>query len=73
MIYIAIKIAKIIVTHDLLNSFIIKQLKKKQQQDYDKSQKHMANQQAAEYGGIAPVEAPPPNNNANNAGNNASE
>jgi carbonic anhydrase len=73
MIYIAIKISKIIVTHDLLNSFIIKQLKKKQQQDYDKSQKHMANQQAAEYGGIAPVEAPPPNNNANNAaGNNAS-
>ena len=71
MIYVAIKCAKIIVTHDLLNSFIIRQLKKKQQQDYDKSQKHMANQQAAEYGGVAPVEAPPPaNNNANaNAGN----
>ena len=74
MIYVAIKIAKIIVTHDLLNSFIIKQLKKKQQQDYDKSQRAMANQQAAEYGGIAPVEAPPVNNagNAGNAGNNAS-
>jgi len=66
MIYVAIKIAKIIVTHDLLNSFIIKQLKKKQQQDYDKSQRQMANQQAAEYGGIAPVEAPTPNNNENN-------
>ena len=70
MIYVAIKCAKIIVTHDLLNSFIIRQLKKKQQQDYDKSQKQMANQQAYEYGGIAPVEAPPPMNN-NAAGNNA--
>ena len=70
MIYVAIKCAKIIVTHDLLNSFIIRQLKKKQQQDYNKSQKQMANQQAAEYGGIAPVEAPPPMNN-NAAGNNA--
>ena len=70
MIYIAIKCAKIIVSNDLINSFIIKQLKKKQQQDYDKSQKQMANQQAAEYGGIAPVEAPPPNNNNNNNNNN---
>ena len=66
MIYIAIKIAKIIVTNDLLNSFIIRQLKKKKQQDYNKSQKQMADQQAAEYGGIAPVEAPPPDNNAGN-------
>jgi hypothetical protein len=71
MIYVAIKCAKIIVTHDLLNSFILKQLKKKQQQDYDKSQKQMANQQAAEYGGIAPVDAPPSNNNT--PGNNAAE
>jgi carbonic anhydrase len=65
MIYIAIKIAKIIVTQDLLNSFIVKQLRKKRQQDYDKSQKQAADQQAAEYGGIAPVEAPPANNNSN--------
>ena len=72
MIYVAIKVAKIIVTHDLLNSFIIRQLKKKQKHDYDKAQKEMANQQAAEYGGAAPVEPPAPNNNSgNNAGNNA--
>ena len=54
MVYVAIKFAKIIVSNDLLNSFIIEQLKKKQQRDYDASQKQMANQQAAEYGGVAP-------------------
>ena len=70
MIYVAIKIAKIIVTQDLLNSFIIKQLKKKQQHDYDKSQKMMANQQAADYGGIAPIDAPPINS-GNNSNNNS--
>ena len=69
MIYIAVKCAKIIVSHDLLNSFIIKQLKKKQQRDYDVAQKQMANQQAAEYGGVSPV-APPPINNNNNNNNN---
>ena len=70
MIYIAVKCAKIIVSHDLLNSFIIKQLKKKQQRDYDVAQKQMANQQAAEYGGVSPVAPPPINNNNNNNNNN---
>jgi len=66
MVYVAIKFAKIIVENDLLNSFIIKQLKKKQGLEYSKSQSDMAEQQAAEYGGVAPVEAPPPNNNNEN-------
>ena len=70
MIYIAIKCAKIIVSHDLLNSFIIKQLQKKQKSDYNTAQKKMAEQQAADYGGVAPVEPPPLNNNTN-ANNNA--
>ena len=70
MIYVAIKTAKLIVSNDLLNSFIIKQLQKKQQRDYEKSQKQMANQQAAEYGGIPQVEKPPPINNNNNNNNN---
>ena len=59
MVYVAIKFAKIIVSNDMLNTFIIGQLKKKQQRDYDASQKQMANKQAEEYGGVAPI-APPP-------------
>jgi carbonic anhydrase len=70
MIYVAIKFAKIIVSHDLLNSFIISQLKKKQKNEYEKSQQQMAAQQAAEYGGVAPVEAPINNNKNNNNNNN---
>jgi len=70
MIYVAIKFAKIIVSNDLLNSFIIKQLQKKQQRDYEASQKQMAEQQAAEDGGIPQVEKPPPINNNNNNNNN---
>jgi carbonic anhydrase len=70
MIYVAIKTAKIIVSNDLLNSFIINQLQKKQQRDYEASQKQMANQQAAEYGGIQQVEKPQPINNNNNNNNN---
>ena len=70
MIYVAIKTAKLIVSNDLLNSFIIKQLQKKQQRDYEASQKQMAEQQAAEYGGIPQVEKPPPINNNNNNNNN---
>ena len=70
MIYVAIKFAKIIVSNDLLNSFIIKQLQKKQQRDYEKSQKQMADQQAAEYGGIQQVEKPQSINNNNNNNNN---
>jgi carbonic anhydrase len=68
MIFVAIKLSKIIVTNDLLNSFIIKQLNKRQERLYQESQQQMSNQQAAEYGGVAPVEAP--NNNANNNNNN---
>ena len=49
MIYIAIKCAKIIVSHVLLNSFIIKQLQKKQKSDYNTAQKKMADQKAADY------------------------
>ena len=71
MVYIAIRFAQIIVSKDLLNSFIINQLKKKQKREYDDAQKQMANQQAAEYGGVAPVEAPENNGNGNggNGGN----
>ena len=38
MIYVAIKMAKIIVENDILNSFILKQLGKKQEREYEKSQ-----------------------------------
>jgi len=71
MIYVAIKCAKIIVSHDLLNSFILKQLKKKQQHDYDMAQKKMANDEAAQYGGVAPVAPPTNTHNNNNDNNNA--
>ena len=70
MVYIAIRFAQIIVSKDLLNSFIINQLKKKQKREYDDAQKQMANQQAAEYGGVAPVEAPENNGNGNGNGGN---
>lgn len=68
MIYVAIKACKIIIQNDMLNSFIIKQLHKKQTRDYEKSQQQMKEQEAASYGGVAPVSAPTniPNNNNNN-------
>ena len=69
MVFIAIRLAKIIVSNDLLNSFIIRQLKKRQARQYEESQKQISNQQAAEYGGVAPVEAPSNNNNNNGNGN----
>jgi carbonic anhydrase len=71
MIYVAIKFAGIIVKNDLLNAFIIRQLKKKQTRESEKAQAQMAQQQAAEYGGVAPVaQTNLPNNNDNNNDNN---
>jgi hypothetical protein len=71
MIYVAIKFASIIVKNDLLNAFIIRQLKKKQTRESEKAQAQMAQQQAAEYGGVAPVaQTNLPNNNDNNNDNN---
>ena len=65
MIYVAIKFAKVIVENDLLNSFIVRQLKKKQHREAQDSQDEMAKQQAAEYGGVAPVANVNMNNNGN--------
>lgn len=72
MIYVAIKAAKIIVQNDILNSFILRQLGKKQARDYENSQAAIKAQEAAAYGGIAPVAAPIniQNNNENNNENN---
>ena len=62
MIYVAIKFAKVIVQNDLLNSFILRQLKKKQHAAFTEQQQAAAAQQAAEYG-----EAPAATNiNTNN-------
>ena len=69
MVYIAIKFAKVIVENDLLNSFIIKQLQKKQHLAAQSSQEQQAQQQAAEYGGVAPVQNIAINNNNNNNNN----
>ena len=70
MIYVAIKFAKVIVENDLLNSFIIKQLQKKQHLAAQESQQAMAAQQQAEYGGPAQVANIAINNNNNNNNNN---
>jgi carbonic anhydrase len=71
MIYVAIKFASIIVKNDLLNSFIIRQLKKREERKAADAQAQMAQQQAAEYGGVAPVQKTNlPNNNNNNNNNN---
>jgi carbonic anhydrase len=66
MVYVAIKFAKVIVQNDLLNSFIIRQLKKKRHLEAQASQEQAAAQQAAEYGQAAPVENVSLNNNNNN-------
>ena len=67
MIYVAIKFASIIVKNDILNSFIIRQLKKRETRQIEQSQAQMAEQQAMEMGGVAPVQATKlPNNNNNN-------
>ena len=67
MIYVAIRFASIIVKNDLLNSFIIRQLKKKESRQGAVFEKQMANQQSMEFGGIAPpTQTKLPNNNNNN-------
>ena len=66
MIYVAIKCAKVIVQNDLLNTFIIKQLKKKQHNLAADSQEAQAAQQAQDYGAPIPVD-----NVSNNSNNNS--
>ena len=66
MIYVALKLAKVIVENDLLNSFIIRQLKKKQHRAAQDSAAQQAEAQAAEYGGVAPVANVNLNNNDGN-------
>jgi carbonic anhydrase len=69
MIYVAIKFAKVIVENDLLNNFIVKQLKKKQHREAQNSQDEMAKQQAAEFGGVAAVANVAMNNDNGNDNN----
>lgn len=66
MVYVAIKFAKVIVQNDILNSFIIRQLKKKRHLEAQASQEQAAAQQAAEMGQAAPVADVSLNNNNNN-------
>ena len=68
MIYVAIKCAQVIVENDLLNSFIIRQLKKKQHRAAEEAKEQQAQAQAQEYGGVAPVANVDMNNNNNNNG-----
>jgi hypothetical protein len=71
MIYVAIKFASIIVKNDILNSFIIKQLKRRETRQQAQAQAQMAEQQAMEMGGMPPAPATNlPNNNNNNNNNN---
>ena len=71
MIYVAIRFASIIVKNDMLNSFIVRQLKKREARQMAQAQEQMAEQQAREYGGVAPVQQTnlPENNNNNNNNN----
>lgn len=71
MIYVAIKFASIIVKNDILNSFIIRQLKRRETRQQAQAQSQMAEQQAMEMGGVAPVASTNlPNNNNNNDNDN---
>ena len=70
MVYVAIKFAKVIVQNDLLNSFIIRQLKKKRHLEAQASQESAAAQQAAEYGESPAVADVSLNNNNNNNNSN---
>jgi carbonic anhydrase len=70
MVYVAIRFAKVIVENDLLNSFIIRQLKKKKNLESQAAQEQMAAQQAAEYGGQPPVQPGASLNNNNNENEN---
>ena len=55
MIYVAIKFAKVIVQNDLLNSFILRQMQKKQHAQYTEQQQAAAAQQAQEFGEAPPI------------------
>lgn len=70
MIYVAIKFASIIVKNDILNSFIIRQLKKRETRQQAQAQSQMAEQQSMGMGGAAPVAATNLPNNDNNDNNN---
>jgi carbonic anhydrase len=71
MIYVAIKFASIIVKNDLLNGFIIRQLKKREERKNQNAQSQMAQQQAAEYGAQQQIQRTNlPNNNNNDNDNN---
>ena len=70
MVFVAIKFAKVIVQNDLLNSFIIRQLKKKRHLEAQSSQEAAAAQQAAEYGEAPAVADVSLNNNNNNNNSN---
>lgn len=69
MVYVAIKFATVIVQNDILNSFIIRQLKKQKHLQAQASQEQAAAQQAQEYGEAAPVADISLNNNNNNNNN----
>ena len=75
MIYVAIKLASIIVKQDILNDFIIRQLKHREERQISSGQEQMRQQQIAESGGIEPVQRTNTNNlnylnNNGNANNN---
>ena len=70
MVYVAIKFATVIVQNDILNSFIIRQLKKQKHLQAQASQEQAAAQQAQEYGEAAPVSNVSLNNNNDNNDNN---
>ena len=69
MIYVAIKFAKVIVQNDLLNSFIIRQLKKNRHIKAQEQQEAQAKQQAEQYGEQVPIANVSLNNNNNNNNN----
>ena len=56
MIYVAIKLAKYIVMNDILNNFIIRQIKKKQTREGADAKAEMLKQQGNNYGGVLPGE-----------------
>ena len=71
MIYVAIKFASIIVKNDILNNFIIRQLKNKEDRNTSAYKAASAAQQAESYGGVAePEHSNLANNNNNNNNNN---
>lgn len=70
MLYVAIKFANIIVKNDLLNSFIIRQLKKREERKSSEAQSQMALQQSTEYGAQQQIQRTNLNNNNDNNNDN---